>query len=118
MNRVFCRPALLTASVLLAFPMALQAQNTAPNTDTPASPGNSDTATPHSDATSFTASDAADCTGSAALAKAGGDFMRTAADAALYGMDVSRLVTERAASVAVKMFAEKWSVTTVLPTKG
>lgn len=52
MTRVFCRPAILTSAVQLAFPMALPAKTTASDTsptssgNTSANAGNSGNATP------------------------------------------------------------------------
>ena len=121
MNRIYCRPAVLTAAFMLAFPMALSAQ-TAPaatppdasattlgpssTIDTHANPG-----VPAAAAASAGQRNATNATmnkqGNAAVVKADRDFMRKAAGAGMYEVEVSRLATERAQNADVRAFAEK-----------
>ncbi|MBP7606202.1 MAG: DUF4142 domain-containing protein [Giesbergeria sp.] len=121
MNRIHCRPSLITAALVLAFPLALSAQ-TAPaaatrpdasattigpssTIDTHANPG-----VPAAGAASDGQRNAAlnrQGNGNAAVAKADRDFMHKAAGAGLYEVEVSRLATERAQNADVRAFAEK-----------
>ena len=119
MNRIAFRPAWITAAFVLVFPVALSAQ-TAPAAAT-RSDASAPTAGPSSKADTHANPGVApaaatfdgqrtgtmDRQGNASVAQADRDFMRTAAGAGMYEVEVSRLATERAKNADVKAFAEK-----------
>ena len=121
MNRIYCRPAVVTAAFMLAFPMSLPAQ-TAPaatppdasattigpssTIDTHANPGVPAAAAASAGQRNGTNA-AMSKKGNASVAKADRDFMLKAAGAGMYEVEVSRLAIERALNADVRAFAEK-----------
>lgn len=119
MIRIACRPNMIAAALVLAFPLVLSAQ-TAPAAATRPD-ASATTAGPSSNADTHANPGvaAAGATfdgqrtgkmnrqGNVSVAKADRDFMHKAAGAGMYEVEVSRLATERAQNADVKAFAEK-----------
>ena len=118
MPYAFFRPNVLAAAIWLSVPMALSAQ-TAPARTPDASTtttGASSTSATHANPGVASAAGAFDGQRTTAMnqqgnassvAKADRDFLRTAAGAGMYEVEVSRLALERATQAEVKEFAQK-----------
>lgn len=109
MKHAFLRPTLLAAAVWLAAPLGLQAQTTgasAAHANTTATQGNPAVPAAATARDGLRAAPRAAQSPSAS-ATTDRDFLRAAAGAGMYEVEVSRLATERATHAQVKAFAEK-----------